>query len=365
MKTYDELLFGMKERYRELTGISPDDASDTGIRMAVLAGEVFSLFAQTNWLENQMLPDTASGSFLDLHARNRGLVRKQAVKSKGRIIFYRPDPPEYFDGTQTEEQEYSDIVIPRGTVCAVSGSDPVRFITTDPAILASSQTQVSVEAEALTAGSSSNVLAGAICVQATPIEGIDHISNERFTGGSDEESDEQLRTRIIGTYENVSNGTNKAFYLNAAMSVDTVTAVGVVPRRRGAGTVDVFIMSEDGSPSAELIAQVQSTLDELREINVDVAVDVLTAVRVDVNMSITCKRGYSVSSVIESCEDSIREYFKSLNAGQTMYLSELGKAVSMTEGVLNYTFDRLMRNIEVDDDSLCVVDDINIEGASE
>ena len=43
MDSYQEILDRMKEKYKELSGYDADGASDIGIRMQVLAGEVFSL----------------------------------------------------------------------------------------------------------------------------------------------------------------------------------------------------------------------------------------------------------------------------------------------------------------------------------
>ena len=40
MDTYDGILQRMREKYRVQTGHWPDDASDIGIRLKVLAGEL-------------------------------------------------------------------------------------------------------------------------------------------------------------------------------------------------------------------------------------------------------------------------------------------------------------------------------------
>ena len=42
MKTYDEIYRSMAEKYAELTSVMPDENSDLGIRLRVLAGEIYS-----------------------------------------------------------------------------------------------------------------------------------------------------------------------------------------------------------------------------------------------------------------------------------------------------------------------------------
>lgn len=47
METYESVLKRMQGRFAELSGFSADDASDIGIRLKVLAGEVYSLLCGT------------------------------------------------------------------------------------------------------------------------------------------------------------------------------------------------------------------------------------------------------------------------------------------------------------------------------
>ena len=71
----------MRETFSDKAGFSPDDASDIGIRLKVLAGEIYSACSQAEFLKRQAFPQTAEGDFLDLHARQRGISRKPAIPS--------------------------------------------------------------------------------------------------------------------------------------------------------------------------------------------------------------------------------------------------------------------------------------------
>ena len=64
MESYEQLVGRMYRRFEELAGYSPDDASDLGIRMKVLAGEVYSALATLEYLKGQLSLATASGDSL-------------------------------------------------------------------------------------------------------------------------------------------------------------------------------------------------------------------------------------------------------------------------------------------------------------
>ncbi len=327
MYTYDEILERMEIRYEELSGHVPDEASDIGIRLRVLAGEVFALYARLEYIKKQIMPSSADGDFLESHALMRGLQRKNGVAASGVVTFY------------TSGNAVGDVRIPKGTVVSTAGSGSVRFKTVEEAVISSGTSKTDVMVEALVKGVRGNVGAGSVCLLVTPAAGIVRVSNaSRIRGGSDIESDDQLRNRILNSYKDISNGTNRAYYIEQAMSVSGVWSVGIEPRARGAGTVNVYIADRDGTAENELIAQVQSKLDEAREINVDVLVKALAIVPCDVNVVISVKGGYDHNEVSANVAAAVNEYFLSLQGGQTVYLSEIGGCISNVEGVANYTF---------------------------
>ena len=327
MHSYEELLSQMTEAYREYTGTEPDDASDIGIRLKVLAGELFAAYAELNWLENQMFPDTAAGSFLEKHAFQRGLTRKQGTKAEGDVDFYLQYTVSY------------DIQIPQGTVVATEGADPVRFETTQAAVVTSGSLSVNVPIRALETGSRGNVSVQKIRVLVTPVSGIVRVQNDyRTENGTDVETDEQLRKRVLDSYVHIPNGTNKAYYIREAMAVNGVAAAGIIPRYRGPGTVDVLIADTDGNAPQTLINEVQTRLERAREINVDVQVRALTIIPCEVYLELAVISGYSFEQVSAGVRRALSEYFSTLGGGQTAYLSEMGEAITHVDGVKNFTF---------------------------
>lgn len=327
MKDYDEILSRLKADYEEKTGTLPDKASDIGIRLSVLSGELFSLYAQLYWLQNQMFPSTAEGEYLERHAAQRGLTRKSGTKAVGEVDFYLP----YLMN--------EDVEVPQGTVIATEGADSVRFETDETIIIRAGTLAGHAYITALEEGENGNVAEQTITVLVTPVARVTRVQNDYRTElGSDIETDEELRRRVLDSFVRIPNGTNGAYYLNEALAVEGVTAAGVIPRNRGAGTVDVFIAGPSGTPSLSLINRVKQRLQSAREINVDVEVAALTFVPCNVYLEMSVIKGYDFEEVKNNCIDAIEQYFSTLGGGETVYLSSVGKAVSSVEGVKDFTF---------------------------
>ena len=350
METYDEILKRMTEKYEERTGTSPDDSSDIGIRMRVLAGEVYALQAEYEYIKRQMFPDTAEGEFLDRHALQRGITRRSGTKAVGDVKFFLDAVHDY------------DIVIPEGTVVSTRGENARRFATTEEGFLAAGRLGVTCEAQALTAGADGNVAADEICVIVTPVDSLLSAVNEyMFTGGSDDETDEQLRRRVLDSFVNIPNGTNRAFYIQSALEVEGVHAVGAAAGVRGAGTLDIYICDDEGNADAALKARVKNHLDSLREINVDIAVGELIGVPVDIDIDVTAQSGYSTDTVEDNVINAISEFFSVIGAGENFYLSDVGEYIKHAEGVKNYTFDTLRcSDRQIDDDCIAVQGSLSI-----
>ena len=65
MESYNNILSRMQTSFKNLAGFDPDDASDIGIRLKVLAGEIFSLYSEFNYIKNQIFIQTSTGENLD------------------------------------------------------------------------------------------------------------------------------------------------------------------------------------------------------------------------------------------------------------------------------------------------------------
>ena len=95
MKSYEEVLLRMQQAFAQQAGFQAEDASDIGIRLKVLAGEIYSALSQVDFLKRQAFPQTAQEEWLNLHAQQRGIKRKEAVSSTGTLRFTRRTPLSY------------------------------------------------------------------------------------------------------------------------------------------------------------------------------------------------------------------------------------------------------------------------------
>ena len=86
MRSFDEILSAMEREYENLAGIPAAEASDIGIRLRLLAGEIMSLENSLDFMERQTDPKTAQGEYLELLAAEKGLERRGETKAKGKLI---------------------------------------------------------------------------------------------------------------------------------------------------------------------------------------------------------------------------------------------------------------------------------------
>ncbi|MCQ4021535.1 MULTISPECIES: baseplate J/gp47 family protein [unclassified Ruminococcus] len=351
MESYNEIESRMFSKYKELTGCDCHDASDTSIKIKLLAGELFNLQSSISWLNNQLFPQTAAGSSLELHAQMRGLQRKAATKAQGKLKFSLPAAAE------------STVVIPAGTVCSTAGKNPVRFATNLTTSIGAGRTETIVNAMAIANGETSNVAPDTVCVITNLSNSLLSVTNpEFFSGGADVEDDDSLRRRIMEDINKPSTGTNKAYYKRLAQSVDGVYSANVVSRARGNGTVDIYIAAKGAAIDSRYVSEVQAIANREREINVDVLVSAATTAGVSVNLILSEKSGYDFNEVKESVIEKIKEYFASLQVGESVYVSSLGAAVASAQGVERFLFESSsIHNVSAGPSQLLTVGRITIE----
>ena len=87
MYSYDEILDKMVKKYEELSGFKLYEESDIMIRLRVLSAELYNSYTALEFVKRQMAVSTAESEYLDHHALQRGLERKNGSKAKGEVTF--------------------------------------------------------------------------------------------------------------------------------------------------------------------------------------------------------------------------------------------------------------------------------------
>lgn len=321
MKQANEIYQDMVEVFRQKTGVRPEDSSDISVRLYAAAAQVESLYHYCDWAMKQSFPQTATGEKLDLHARLRGLERGKAIPAKGEIRFYLTEPRQ------------DAVTVPKGTVCLGGG----RFVTVEEGEIPAGSLSCTVPARAEEAGTAGNVGAYTITAMAQAPAGVAGCENPKaFFHGKDAEEDDSLRARVLDSFCRLSNGANVAFYEERVRGFEDVAQVEVLPRKRGAGTVDVVVSAKNGVPSDTLLDAIGQDLDSVREISVDIEVYAPREVAVDLSVTVWPADSVDGQDAVSSVSRALEGFFDGKLLGKPIYLTHLGNLIYATGKVKNY-----------------------------
>ena len=288
----------------------------------VVAAQIQALEAQAEWVLGQSFPQTAAGVYLDRHGAMRGIVRQASSRATGQLTF------------RLSNAQTGAVSVETGTVCMTEGT--VRFRTTEPGTIPAGEISVTVAAEAVETGSSGNVGAGTVHVLTACPVAVTAVTNEKaFTGGLSEETDEELRQRILDSFQRLPNGANAAWYELTACRHEGVAAAKAVGKARGAGTVDVYVSAPDGIPSEKLLTELQTVFQKSREIAVNVQVKAPTAATVNVAVTVKTAEGTDFANVKTAVEADLAEQFNGKLLGRGVKLAELNSRIYALPGVEN------------------------------
>ncbi len=321
--SYDEILDRMKNKFYELSGYTAGKISDAEIRMKVLAGEIFSLTSQAEYIKKQMFVTTASGEALDQYAAQTGITRKKGDKAKGRIMFKLDVPLEY------------DLTLPKGILCTTSDGT-LNYITTESAEIERGSSYALVACEAENSGRQYNVSSESVKTIVTYFSvGIAISNSVKFTGGTNDESDEELRKRIMEYMSNKPNGVNKAYYIALAESVEGVHSASLAAT--DIGMIYMNIAGKGKNVSDEVLAQTKAYVNENKTLGVSVSIHHAELVEVSLNVKISVKNGFDAEQVINHVQEAIESYFENISVGTSITGAKIGNVIFSVEGVENYS----------------------------
>lgn len=347
MRSIEEIYQALLEAYAERAGFKPEEGCDLAVRFWSAAAQLQSLEVQADWVLDQSFPQTAQGVYLDYHGAMRGLERAAATHAEGTIRF------------TVEAAPVSNMTIPEGTVCMTA--DEVRFQTTKAVVLSAGKFSADAPAKAVESGRKGNVVAGTVTIlTACPVAVTGCTNPAAFSGGSDAESDEAYRSRILESYLRLPNGANAAWYEQTAMNWLGVAAATAVGRARGTGTVDVYVATESGIPDAALLEALRAEFQEKREIAVDVAVKAPVTRTVNVAVAVTPAEGMEFATVKTAVEREIRAVFTGRLLSKPVRLAALGSRIYALDGVENYRFSAPAADVAAEDAVLPVLGTLTI-----
>lgn len=330
MKLFTEIYEAMRDKF--LSGNSSLTNFNVNSRMRALLEAIAEALEEIWFYEDSVLQalfvETAKGTYLDKRATELGLTRLAAQKA------YCPQVR--FTGT-------ASTVIPAGTVISTgSNTNPeVEFVTLEEVTIHGGETTVDTDVEAKIAGSSGNVITGAIDTLVSVVSGLSAVENlQPASGGADAETDAELRTRIILKWYASSYGPTNNTIRSWCLEVRGVADARVVGNFPAPGKAAVLIWSrnEEGAltpASSDLVAQVQVILDERRPVCFILTATIPTGILVDVETAIEVAGGYTFTDVSEAVKAAIEDYFSNLSVGDDVLVAGLLYTVMGVAGVAN------------------------------
>ena len=169
---------------------------------------------------------------------------------------------------------------------------------------------------------------------------LDRATVVHLTGGTDTETDEQLRMRILQRIRNPPMGGSQADYVAWALQVPGVTRAWAAPEQ-GVGTITVrFLMDDlradnDGWPTAEDVQIVHDYINTKRPVTVKDCY-VLAPIKQFIDITIH-ELVPNTTEVQEEVEQSIRDMlFQMAAPGQTIYAAWVSYAIMNAPSVISF-----------------------------
>lgn len=284
---------------------------------------------------------TATGKYLDYRAEENGLTRILATKAvaKAKFVGHNDIP-------------YS---VPIGSRFSSIGDNPIYYAVTEEI----SPGTYYIESEQV--GTENNKYVGELL----PLDNFNSLVSATLLSiditARDDETDDDLRKRILNTKDIVSFGGNIKDYINFTSSLEGVGAVQIYPVWQGGGTVKVVLLdSEYNVPSPTLIEKVQTAIDPqgtqngygLAPIGHSVTVAGPTNKNINISMHVDIEVGNRLDLIKPLIQKALEEHFLSIRKNwsnhndlyqysQVVYRSQIIAALLKVSGVANVSNLRL------------------------
>ena len=185
-------------------------------------------------IQDNAYPATAVGDCLDKIVQTRGLIRKQATAAVRKGTFNTAGP----SGSEFK---------------TINGADSQIFVTGDQ--ISGGGPEYVYAMQCKDTGISGNNYSGNL-LPITPVENLTSaVLGDIIMAGTEEETDEALRSRFYETFDVAAFGGNISSYKNEILSIEGVGAVQVYPAWKGGGTVLCSILGDDLRPALPATVQ--------------------------------------------------------------------------------------------------------------
>ena len=301
----------------------------------VNAGVFHLLYEYLDYQARQIFAVTADEAGLEAMVSEYGITRKAAVVAIG----------------SGEATGTNGIVIPAGS--ELQSTNNQVYITDDEETIVVGV--ATLDFTASVAGEDGNDDAGITLTFVSPIAGINTsvtVDSNGISNGSDEETDDSLRERLLIRKRQPPHGGAEFDYEVWALEVSGVTRAWAFPQYMGDGTIGVAFVRDDDTdsliPNSPERATVKAYIIEHEDpgtgktIGIPVTAEPglfiieLTPLAVDFQIDISPNTPAVQLSIQSNLEDLI---LRDGGPGETLYLSRITEAISLAESEVKHRVD--------------------------
>jgi len=297
-----------------------------------------------------MFPHWAWDEWLDLHAQAEGLARRPANRASGTVTVTGRIGTTLAQGFQfATPANLTPSVIFETTEAVLFDGTPDD----------SGQITMDIPIQAVEGGTNGNVPPDRIILMVRPETGITYVTNTDATsGGTPEESDDELRERILEAKRfGISYTGRDADYIRWAKEVSAVGSVVVDPEWNGPGTVRLWIADANGVPANQQIVDAvynhiispDDRIERLAPIGATLTVVAPVPLYITVSAQVTLRNGESLDTVTARFEANLNAYWSQAASENDIIEVQtgiaqnyvkyvfVGSVLAQTVGVANYT----------------------------
>lgn len=281
-------------------------------------------------LKNSFFVSTAFGSDLDARVNDFGMIRNQGTPAFGNIIGYSANA----------------FSVPQGSIFFVKDESAYLYVTETTAVPASTWKKIPVSATSV--GTYANLSAGTIVypqdvalttgttfkVATNGLDPITNLPSGDLIGGSDYETDFELKTRFPDFLLSLSRGTEQAVR-QALLQVEGVSSVILKSSDPAPGYLRVSVANVNGELPIDLKLRIQTALNQWAAAGIGFIIEGIerrnTAVEVTVYVNDNTLSPVQVRTAVTA---GIRAFADELTLGMPIYLWNLQLAGEV-QGVEN------------------------------
>lgn len=339
--TYPQLVSNIINAYAAETGTSPQLTPGDPL-LALIQGvssQIVFIEYVVQQLVNVTRAQTSTGGDLDTWMAQFNFTRLPASYAEGAVTL------------SVNSVHNNSVSAPVGAVVQTSGgaiqyqlvadtTQAAYNATTNSYVLPAGSLSITATAQALVAGSASNVQSGQLAQFASPPAGIDSVTNaSAITNGIDPETDDAFRARFVLYLQGLSKATASA--VGAAIeSVQAGLTYTILTNTNNAlqyqpGMFLVVVNDGSGSPSSALLNEVSSAVGAVAPLTVQYNVVGPTPVAGAIALSVALDSGYTLSQVLSAVQTAVSTYANAVTLGGVVTVSGVIQAAMAVAGVLS------------------------------